>query len=321
MRQSASLIGASRLFNPARASCLAVFRCRMDTWLPCRDCGGGCIAPPAQRASWPWRPFSRVWGHRRPTCHRPAVVPRHCRFEPRRGTGLPAVSGSEMLKMLDSLLQRQDADRARRGETVSEGRHRDAPRRQLRLPGGTRLSVAGFGLSGDARWGKPNHRWLVDRDGELFLIYELPHQGYRSRRRKPRGRGRLQVAVARALLNLMTVGLEARPPYVYSAERVHAHVFLCTLARHLEWHPAASGGPFCSKTTTRIRPPPTRLARARSGEPAGGLDHAAPHTVHLPGNSEHCFLRRHPTDPAAAPAFELLDVDPAMMLPVRDQIE
>ena len=128
--------------------------------------------------------------------------------------------------------------------------------------------------------------------------------------------------VERALLYLMTVGLEARPPYVYSAERVRAHVFLCTLARHLERHLQPR------LTILAVRRPRPRSRLPQRASPVHGLANLledlatlAPHTGHLPGNPEHCFLRRHPTDPVAAPAFELLDVDPAMMFPVRDQIE
>ena len=42
--------------------------------------------------------------------------------------------------------------------------------------------------------------------------------------------------VERAFRNLKTARLKVRPVYLYSAGRVRAHVFLCTLACHVEWH-------------------------------------------------------------------------------------
>ena len=42
--------------------------------------------------------------------------------------------------------------------------------------------------------------------------------------------------VERAFRNLKTARLNVRPVYVYSADRVRAHVFLCTLACHVEWY-------------------------------------------------------------------------------------
>ena len=42
--------------------------------------------------------------------------------------------------------------------------------------------------------------------------------------------------VERACRNMKTGRLEVRPMYVYGAGRVRAHVFLCALAYHVEWH-------------------------------------------------------------------------------------
>ena len=42
--------------------------------------------------------------------------------------------------------------------------------------------------------------------------------------------------VERAFRTLKTSRLEVRPVFVYSEERVRAHLFLCMLAAHLEWH-------------------------------------------------------------------------------------
>ena len=42
--------------------------------------------------------------------------------------------------------------------------------------------------------------------------------------------------VERAFRSCKTVDLEVRPVYHWSEDRVRAHVFLCLLAYHLEWH-------------------------------------------------------------------------------------
>ena len=43
-------------------------------------------------------------------------------------------------------------------------------------------------------------------------------------------------AVERAFRSCKTVDLEVRPVYHWNEKRVRAHVFLCLLAYHLEWH-------------------------------------------------------------------------------------
>ena len=42
--------------------------------------------------------------------------------------------------------------------------------------------------------------------------------------------------VERAFRNMKNSRLEVRPIYMYNADRVRAHVFLCALACHVEWH-------------------------------------------------------------------------------------
>ena len=42
--------------------------------------------------------------------------------------------------------------------------------------------------------------------------------------------------VERAFRSLKTVDLDIRPVFHWTAPRVRAHVFLCLLAYHLEWH-------------------------------------------------------------------------------------
>ena len=70
--------------------------------------------------------------------------------------------------------------------------------------------------------------------------------------------------VERAFRSIKTVDLEIRPIHHWKAQRVHAHVFLCMLAYHVEWHLPKPWRRFCSTIQTS-RPPgqnePLRLPR------------------------------------------------------------
>jgi hypothetical protein len=46
----------------------------------------------------------------------------------------------------------------------------------------------------------------------------------------------LDCAVERAFRCIKTVDLQIRPIYLWLADRVRAHVFVCMLAYYLEWH-------------------------------------------------------------------------------------
>ncbi len=62
--------------------------------------------------------------------------------------------------------------------------------------------------------------------------------------------------VERAFRSCKTVDLEVRPVYHWNEDRVRAHVFLCMLAYHLEWHMRQALAPCCSTITIapRLRP-------------------------------------------------------------------
>ena len=110
---------------------------------------------------------------------------------------------------------------------------------------------------------------------------------------------------------------------MYSAERVRAHVFLCALACHVEWHLRRRLAPMLfedddpegagTQRTSPVQPARTsEQARRKSatGRTAEGLPaHSLPsllddlatltlNTVHLPDNPENRFQRGHPADPA-----------------------
>ena len=152
--------------------------------------------------------------------------------------------------------------------------------------------------------------------------------------------------VERAFRNLKSARLEVRPMYVYSAGRVRAHVFLCALACHVEWHLRRRLAPLLfedddpegarAQRASPVQPARTsERARRKSASKtaAGGLPaHSlttllddlatlAMNTVHLPDNPENRFAVATQPTPLQRRAFELLDVDPVKMFPVRVQVE
>ena len=152
--------------------------------------------------------------------------------------------------------------------------------------------------------------------------------------------------VERAFRYLKTARLEVRPVHVYSAERVRAHVFLCALACHVEWHLRLRLAPMLfedddpeSARAERASPvqPARTSERARrksaSKTTAEGLPaHSLPtllddlatlalNTVHLPDNPQNRFTVATQPTPLQQRAFDLLDVNPAKMFPVRVQIK
>ena len=152
--------------------------------------------------------------------------------------------------------------------------------------------------------------------------------------------------VERAFRNLKTARLQIRPLYVYSPERVRAHVFLCTLACHVEWHLRRRLAPLLFQDED---PEGARAQRASPVQPARTSEQArrkcatrstaeglpvhslstllddlatlALNTVHLPDNPENRFAVATQPTPLQRRAFELLDVDPAKMFPVGVQVE
>ena len=152
--------------------------------------------------------------------------------------------------------------------------------------------------------------------------------------------------VERAFRNLKTARLQIRPVYVYSPERVRAHVFLCTLACHVEWHLRRRLAPLLfqdddpegalAQRASPVQPARTseqarRKSATRStaeGLPVHSLSTLlddlatlALNTVHLPDNPENRFAVATQPTPLQRRAFELLDVDPVKMFPVRVQVE
>jgi transposase len=141
--------------------------------------------------------------------------------------------------------------------------------------------------------------------------------------------------VERAFRSLKTTQLELRPLYVYSAEHVRGHVFLCMLAYYLEWHLRRRLAPLLFEDSERaaaqaqrgspVEPAqvsPAAQAKAASKRTAAGLPaqslrsllrHLGTLTLNdvtLAQDEQHEFpLVARPTA-LQAEAFALLDVDP-----------
>src|ERR1700722_18566267 len=141
--------------------------------------------------------------------------------------------------------------------------------------------------------------------------------------------------VERAFRSLKSVDLEIRPIRHWTADRVRAHVFLCMLAYHVEWHLRQTLAPLLFHDTdleaarTERRSPiastePSATARSKkaikrnaNGDPvhsfAGLIDHLGTmtrNTMRVPHHTKHPLpLPSRPTALQEA-AFKLLDIDP-----------
>jgi transposase len=141
--------------------------------------------------------------------------------------------------------------------------------------------------------------------------------------------------VERAFRCLKTVDLEIRPIRHWTAERVRAHVFLCMLAYHVEWHLRAALAPLLFHDTdleaaraeraspvVKTEPSETvkkKKATKRSADGqrimsfAGLIAHLGTFTrniMRVPTSRQHRFtLYARPT-PLQEAAFRLLDIDP-----------
>src|SRR5271169_2142255 len=142
--------------------------------------------------------------------------------------------------------------------------------------------------------------------------------------------------VERAFRCLKTVDLDIRPIRHWTAERVRAHVFLCMLAYHVEWHLRRALAPLLfhdtdiaaaraerSSPVAKTEPSPTaKTKKATKRNPAGQpvmsfadliahLGTLARNTVTTNLQKGHSFtLHTRPTAIQEA-AFQLLEIDPA----------
>jgi hypothetical protein len=93
--------------------------------------------------------------------------------------------------------------------------------------------------------------------------------------------------VEHAFRSLKTVDLEIRPIFHYLEDRVRAHVFLCMLAYHVEWHMRRALAPMLyddeeKETVMAARKSPVTKAPRSASARAKAASHTTPdgHTVH-----------------------------------------
>ena len=141
--------------------------------------------------------------------------------------------------------------------------------------------------------------------------------------------------VERAFRSMKTIDLEIRPIRHWSAERVRAHVFLCMLAYHVEWHLRQTLAPLLFHDTDleaarAERSPPVvktepsvtvtakkAIKRNANGDRvnsfAGVIDHLGTmtrNTMRMTLAARHPFTLVSKSTPLQEAAFKLLGVDP-----------
>ena len=146
--------------------------------------------------------------------------------------------------------------------------------------------------------------------------------------------------VEQAFRSLKTTRLQVRPVYVYNADRVRAHLFLCMLAYYVEWHLRRRLAPLLfedddrqqarAKRTSPVQP--ARIsdrakAKADTKTTAEGFPVHSLKTlladlatltlnqVTLPTNPDQGFPMIAQPTPLQRKAFELLEVDPTKIVP------
>ena len=146
--------------------------------------------------------------------------------------------------------------------------------------------------------------------------------------------------VEQAFRLLKTTRLQVRPVYVYNADRVRAHLFLCMLAYYVEWHLRRRLAPLLfedddrqqarAKRTSPVQPAQISdraKAKADTKTTAEGFPVHSLKTlladlatltlnqVTLPTNPEQGFPMIAQPTPLQRKAFELLEVEPAKIVP------
>ena len=141
--------------------------------------------------------------------------------------------------------------------------------------------------------------------------------------------------VERAFRSMKTIDLEIRPIRHWNADRVRAHVFLCMLAYHVEWHlrqalapllfhdtditlaRAERSSPVASTEPSAAAKSKKAIKRNANGDPihsfAGLIDHLGSmtrNTMRMPQAKKHPFTLLSKSTPLQDEAFKLLGLDP-----------
>ena len=141
--------------------------------------------------------------------------------------------------------------------------------------------------------------------------------------------------VERSFRSMKTIDLEIRPIRHWTAQHVRAHVFLCMLAYHLEWHLREALAPLLfhdtaleaargERTSPVAKTEPSEAAKAKKATKRSADGHhvmsfnaliahlgtLVRNTMRVPLHAKHRFtLHSRPTSLQEA-AFKLLDLDP-----------
>ena len=141
--------------------------------------------------------------------------------------------------------------------------------------------------------------------------------------------------VERAFRSMKTIDLEIRPIRHWSAERVRAHVFLCMLAYHVEWHLRQTLAPLlfhdtdleaarAERSSPVVKTEPSVTVKAKKATKrnangdrvnsfAGLIDHLGTmtrNTMRMPLAAKNPFTLVSKSTPLQEAAFKLLGVDP-----------
>jgi transposase len=141
--------------------------------------------------------------------------------------------------------------------------------------------------------------------------------------------------VERAFRSLKTIDLEVRPIRHWTAQRVRAHVFLCMLAYHVEWHLREALAPLlfhdtdldaarAERTSPVAKTEPSEVAKAKKatkrsadGHPVMGFADLMAHLgtltrniMRVPLRPKHRFTLCSKPTPLQEAAFKLLDLNP-----------
>jgi transposase len=236
-------------------------------------------------------------------------------------------------------------ERRRKREALLEATERALREIQQRVGQGTLAGEADIGLAVGAVW----NRWRVKKHFEL----EIADTSFGFRRKQEQidqeaaldGLYVLRTSVSAETLAAPEVvrsykqlkeverafrsfkgPLELRPIHHRLEDRVRAHVFLCTLAYHLEWHlrqawaeltftdesPTPSPDPVAKATRSQAAERKARTKRTSSGQPCHSfrgliaeLARRTQNTVRIPG-SDAAFTQLSEPTPLQARALELV---------------
>ena len=247
-------------------------------------------------------------------------------------------------------------ERARKREALLEATERDLARieAQVRRKGSSLRSAAEIGLAvgkvvnakkmakhfaldirdGHFSWQRQAAQIAAEAklDGIYVLRTSVPQQELSSDHAVQAYKDLARVE--RAFRSMKTIDLEIRPIRHWNANRVRAHVFLCMLAYHVEWHLRHALAPLlfhdtdinlarAARSSPVVATQPSAAARAKkaikrnaNGDPvhsfAGLIDHLGTmtrNTVRMPLAKKHPFTLLSKSTPLQDAAFRLLRID------------